>query len=106
MCALFQPARHTLNIDRGTAMPRKVLITGSIHGNFDAYVKRLHSVQSKAGPFEAVFSVGNSVGQAASEAIEKFISDSQELSFPVYIFDDQGAQFIAFCATRHGHAMF
>lgn len=72
-------------------MPRKVLITGPISGNFDVYVKRLQSVQSKAGPFEAVFSVGNSVAHAAPDAIDKFISDSLEVSFPVYIFDDQGA---------------
>eukprot|EP00892_Ulva_mutabilis_P002291 jgi/Ulvmu1/12062/UM083_0075.1 len=71
-------------------MPRKVLITGPIRGNYDALLKRLQSVQSKAGPFEAVFCIGSSTGDASSDATDKFISDSQELSFPAYVFDDGG----------------
>lgn len=73
-------------------MPRKILITGPIRGQFDTLSKRLQSVQSKAGPFEAVFCIGNLTGDATPDAIEKFISDSQEFPFPTYVLDDQGSR--------------
>lgn len=76
-------------------MPHKILIAGSIRGSFDAFLKRLSSVQSKAGPFEAAFVVGDAVGNATPEIISKFMSDCRDLSFPVCIFDDEGAVNVA-----------
>jgi hypothetical protein len=72
-------------------MSRKILLSGAVNGNFEAFEKRLKSVNAKAGPFAGVFIVGQlfapgSRVAACPETVIQFVDRCANLPLPVYFF--------------------
>ena len=78
------------------SMSCRALLCGAINGKFEAFEKRLKTVREKAGPFAAVFIVGQlfedgSPSAACPETTINAIERLIQLDIPVYFILDEGA---------------
>lgn len=76
-------------------MPAKILLCGAVNGEFEALKKRVESVNSKAGPFDALLCVGRffAEGDAAAEVpsfVKACVDGSQQLVVPTYFIGASG----------------
>lgn len=76
-------------------MSCRALICGAVNGKFEAFEKRLKTVRDKAGPFAAVFIVGQlfEAGERSAACPESTINALHrlnQLDIPVYFIVDEG----------------
>jgi hypothetical protein len=76
-------------------MSCRVLLCGAVNGKFDIFEKRLKNVREKAGPFAAVFIVGQlfEAGEssvACPESTINAIERLMQLDIIVYFIVDEG----------------
>lgn len=76
-------------------MSCRALLCGAINGKFEAFEKRLKAVREKAGPFAAVFIVGQlfeegSPSAACPETTVNALERLIQLDIPVYFILDEG----------------
>jgi hypothetical protein len=77
-------------------MPVKVLLAGPVQGKIDLLIKRVNSANEKAGPFQAVISVGEFFedGDAGSDCpawFEEILREAKKLPVPLYFVGGAGA---------------
>lgn len=76
-------------------MSCRALVCGAVNGKFEAFEKRLKSVRDKAGPFAAVFIVGQlfADGESSAACPESTINAIErlvQLDLPVYFIVNDG----------------
>lgn len=64
--------------------PIKILCSGDVNGSFTQLINRVNAVNKKAGPFDALFSVGEFFGPDM-ELNDKVRSGEIEFPLPTYI---------------------
>ena len=71
-----------------TTAPLKTLACGDVKGQFKSFFKRVNAVNSKNGPFEMIFCVGDFFGRQLDDENEQFWNDikSGKVKCPVPIY--------------------
>lgn len=71
-------------VEKVSKMALKILACGDVNGQFEAFFKRLNTVNKKAGPFEMAICVGSFFGHE-NKSWEEYLSGKAKAPIPVYI---------------------
>jgi hypothetical protein len=65
-------------------MSSKILLTGSINGKFSSFFKKIKNLNTKYGPFESLFCVGDFFSDTLNNDYETLIQNKIEIAIPTY----------------------
>ncbi|ORX47632.1 hypothetical protein BCR36DRAFT_355711 [Piromyces finnis] len=65
-------------------MATKILVTGSINGNFSCFFKKIKNLNKKYGPFESLFCVGDFFSDELNSEYKNLIQNQIDIDIPTY----------------------